>query len=670
MKFVMNLGSYPTVEHPTERLLSRDLFPERTKMGEVSLGFQQEVPIEKFGPLFLIKGREIFSRIEIMWCEKHGPLCSGSYFPKTNESLGESHRAIRWIQNVYLDGQFSGGVLRFKNSPDIRQFYPLIVLGLQQISLPVHQFGLRSHQSGLPFDSKTRTMGNDNANDADAYQDETKEPRPPIENIVDEPSILVRYGHNRDPREFYAVLGILGCYLASIGIGGWGGCRYLDGHRWSGGFIFAIAILLDIFATGFGGSGCLPWQWWDCLHHKKDSHKYSPHGETVSQKVLTQSLSMLANCIMSGTEEWCRPGRDPLAKLRLMGLSESVHVGNPAYVLKSDLGRIREIIRGLLLGHCEVSQWSLPQATFVAENISSEQRLPRRSIGAFRLFVDIVIDRFGCHKQGISFYRQFRVWCIQAVNNKATVAMHVQRRALARISKSFVSVDFIWSRRESLVRPRKVLNDNVGSFVRLKQAGAGADGLVVLGLGGFSRSIQFFNALLHRGGNYFGGGYNLVGLLPGLIHFLPLHASENNYTNSQGNYSYIRPFRFFSVGIAPPISRPTYSFAKKVFWWCLLILGCQLGGFIFYVGLAWLDKIGFWFGIVACLVGVLIVWGFLSLLSTHYDALMNKNVSQKILTSHTCRITLTTWQTYSAQTSRSGSSEHCAKVPAFAQSNA
>lgn len=69
----------------------------------------------------------------------------------------------------------------------------------------------------------------------------------------------------RGAAEGYAVLGILGCYACSAVILGIGFGRWLDGRRWSGGGLLAIGGLLGLTATLVGGSGCLPWQWLDCL---------------------------------------------------------------------------------------------------------------------------------------------------------------------------------------------------------------------------------------------------------------------------------------------------------------------------------------------------------------------------------------------------------------------
>jgi IS1 family transposase len=59
---------------------------------------------------------------------------------------------------------------------------------------------------------------------------------------------------------------------------------------------------LDISATIFGGSGCLPWQWLDCLHRKADekSHRqYLRHGVNVTQKLLRFSSFSYYNNYMA-----------------------------------------------------------------------------------------------------------------------------------------------------------------------------------------------------------------------------------------------------------------------------------------------------------------------------------------------------------------------------------
>jgi hypothetical protein len=77
--------------------------------------------------------------------------------------------------------------------------------------------------------------------------------------------------------------------MALIGSCGFG--RWLDGKRVSGGFFMGIGLLFGLVATIPGGSGRLPWQWWNYLHRKGDENDcrkdFQCHVQNVTQKHLT-----------------------------------------------------------------------------------------------------------------------------------------------------------------------------------------------------------------------------------------------------------------------------------------------------------------------------------------------------------------------------------------------
>lgn len=137
-----------------------------------------------------------------------------------------------------------------------------------------------------------------NLEKSNQYQQTSKYPRPPIENVIPKGLLLIYdgYGRNsygRQASEGYGVLFILTCYVASIGIGG-AGLYWVVGERrhWRGGSMIAFALLLDLIATLSGGFDCLPWHWRRCLQGCSDSdnrQSFQHDWEIVQQKLLTPS---------------------------------------------------------------------------------------------------------------------------------------------------------------------------------------------------------------------------------------------------------------------------------------------------------------------------------------------------------------------------------------------
>src|SRR5690349_4752890 len=121
---------------------------------------------------------------------------------------------------------------------------------------------------------------------ANHNQEEIESPIRPIGPILFRGS----YRHGGKFADSYGLLCIFGCYgltfilIATGGIvSGDLGCRL---YGWS---LIALGLLLGLLATLSGIIGCLPWNWWGCLHdgeeHSKDREFHS--GDTVTQKLLT-----------------------------------------------------------------------------------------------------------------------------------------------------------------------------------------------------------------------------------------------------------------------------------------------------------------------------------------------------------------------------------------------
>jgi IS1 family transposase len=203
-------------------------------------------------------------------------------------TFAEGDWKICWVHQLYHDPNLSRTLL---HDFPVNKIHPLIKRGFHEGCLALHQRSLFIHEIGLSFDSNKGATGNKYADGANRNKKSVETPRPPVENVVQSGLVFIRYGHRRTAGEFYAVLGILGCYFSSILLGVWGLERFSQGHHWSGGSLLAFAVLLNVGATGTGGSGCLPWQWWDCLHRKTKNADHNPrsqrHGLNVSQKQLT-----------------------------------------------------------------------------------------------------------------------------------------------------------------------------------------------------------------------------------------------------------------------------------------------------------------------------------------------------------------------------------------------
>jgi IS1 family transposase len=68
------------------------------------------------------------------------------------------------------------------------------------------------------------------------------------------------------------MLCIVASLLVSMPLGGWGLIRLDRGLRLSGWLLLSAAIALNVAACASGIIGCLPWDWWDCLHdHNKQA---------------------------------------------------------------------------------------------------------------------------------------------------------------------------------------------------------------------------------------------------------------------------------------------------------------------------------------------------------------------------------------------------------------
>jgi transposase len=75
--------------------------------------------------------------------------------------------------------------------------------------------------------------------------------------------------------------------------------RLEDGRRFSGRIIFVGGLLLYLAAALSSMIGCLPWDWWRCLHDCQDHSEYQGchGGDIVTQKTSKQYLTNYNFCI-------------------------------------------------------------------------------------------------------------------------------------------------------------------------------------------------------------------------------------------------------------------------------------------------------------------------------------------------------------------------------------
>ncbi len=225
---------------------------------------------------------------------QEGPLTNGvrigaASFRDADETGAKRYWKATLIREIYRDLKvvsLKGVRLQSLYSP-IGKVNALVELCGHQISLAFHESSLHLHGGSLAINKPNGTVSENSANYADRYKQQIKEPRTPVENVVPGRFVLVRYGHHRTAGEFYAVLGILGCYAIAF-LAGVVGLERWESSRWLGGALIALALLSCPVGTITGGSRLLAWYRWGYLHRNADekSHQqHLPHGETVSQRL-------------------------------------------------------------------------------------------------------------------------------------------------------------------------------------------------------------------------------------------------------------------------------------------------------------------------------------------------------------------------------------------------
>lgn len=148
------------------------------------------------------------------------------------------------------------------------------------------------HNANLIADETKSFVGIADADDSGNGQDAVENPKHPI-------SPIPRYRHGGKFADVYGLYCICGGCLVSIILICWGMFRLEDGRRFSGRIIFVGGLLLYLAAALSSMIGCLPWDWWRCLHDCQDHSEYQGchGGDIVTQKTSKQYLTNYNFCI-------------------------------------------------------------------------------------------------------------------------------------------------------------------------------------------------------------------------------------------------------------------------------------------------------------------------------------------------------------------------------------
>ena len=115
---------------------------------------------------------------------------------------------------------------------------------------------------------------------ADDYQQPTERPISPVRPI----SFRRVHRHRGKFADSYGVLFILGMLFIAISLGCTIAICFNRGWRWQGFCLVGRALALDLCGCLSGIIGCLPWNWWGCLHDGQEhsQRNYLHSGEIVS----------------------------------------------------------------------------------------------------------------------------------------------------------------------------------------------------------------------------------------------------------------------------------------------------------------------------------------------------------------------------------------------------
>jgi IS1 family transposase len=168
---------------------------------------------------------------------------------------------------------------------------PSAFSGLHRLSLKLYLLALESHfvplSNHLSRLSSYRTKSPTQQQDLETayhYQQQVESPVGPICPVT----LARHYRHGGKFADSYGVLCIFGMFFSVIALG-WPTAICFDrGWRWQGCCLAGCALTLGLCGCLSGIIGCLPWNWWACLHDGQEHSQgeYLHSGTIVLQKYL------------------------------------------------------------------------------------------------------------------------------------------------------------------------------------------------------------------------------------------------------------------------------------------------------------------------------------------------------------------------------------------------
>jgi IS1 family transposase len=154
-------------------------------------------------------------------------------------------------------------------------------LFMHRSQLPESKINLTLQIVGLPLDRTQCSPQEQYLQETDCDQQQTENPYAPVRPVL-------RYRHGGKFADSYGMVCIVGMLLCAISLGWPVGVCFDRGWRPFAYCLLVLAACLGIAACLSGIVGCLPWDWWGCLHDGQDhSENEQRHRINVTQKCLT-----------------------------------------------------------------------------------------------------------------------------------------------------------------------------------------------------------------------------------------------------------------------------------------------------------------------------------------------------------------------------------------------
>jgi IS1 family transposase len=219
--------------------------------------------------------------------------------PDFQDGANKMHWPVGRVNNVEIElqNQIAFGVFLYLVSPSL-EGHPLAHARFLKVYLPVHFGKLALHSTKLAFhdlplfvvDVRLALDGPERSiqqPDLKATYDNEQTIEPPISPV--HPISFVRsYRHGRQFSDSYGIACIFASLIVAFFLIPVGGSQVDCGRRCLGWCLIASGIVLSCLGSASGIIGCLPWDWWSCLHDGQEhSQNDQSHGINVTQKYLT-----------------------------------------------------------------------------------------------------------------------------------------------------------------------------------------------------------------------------------------------------------------------------------------------------------------------------------------------------------------------------------------------